>query len=154
MCFISTPAAVMYLRTALEVAGGFDPEVSASADYDLYLRLSRRWPVHCHGQPVAEYRRHGANMTLDHGRMMASELAVLHRQWSRVRQDRELVKAYREGLRRARGYHGGRLAREVTASVATGSWTPAVRGALRLLRHHPGALISTAASMGRPRWVR
>lgn len=154
MCFISTPAAVMYLRTAVEVAGGFDPEVSASADYDLYLRLSRRWPVHCHAEIVAEYRRHGANMTLDRGRMLASELAVLHRQWSRVRQDPELVQAYREGLHRARGYHGGRLAREVTASAAAGSWTPAVRGALRLLRHHPGALVQAAASMGRPRWVR
>lgn len=153
MCFISTPAAVMYLRTAVDVAGGFDPEVSASADYDLYLRLSRRWPVHCHGELVAEYRRHGANMTLDRGRMLASELAVLHRQWSRVRHAPDLVQAYHEGLRRARHYHGGRLAQEVTASAAVGSWSPAVRGALRLLRHHPGALVPPQVRISRRQWV-
>ena len=141
MCFISTPAAVMYRRAAVIAAGGFDTTVSPSADYDLYLRLTRRWPVSCHGELVAEYRRHGANMTLDRGMMLDAELTVLHRQWPHVSHDPDLVRAYREGLRRSQEYHGGRLARDVRALAATGRWEPALRGGLRLVRHHPAALV-------------
>jgi len=141
MCFISTPAAVMYRRAAVVAAGGFDTVVSPSADYDLYFRLTRRWPVYCHGELVAEYRRHGANMTLDRAMMLQAELAVLRRQWPHVKRDPELVDALWEGLHRAQDYHGGRLARDVRAQAAIGAWQPAVRGGLRLLRHHPGALV-------------
>jgi len=84
MCFISTPAAVMYRRAAV-AAGGFDTAVSPSADYNLYLRLTRRWPVYCHGELVAEYRRHGANMTLDRAMMLQAELKVLRTQRPYVR---------------------------------------------------------------------
>jgi hypothetical protein len=141
MCFISTPAAVMYRRAAVASAGGFDTAVSPSADYDLYLRLTRRWPVHCHGELVAEYRRHGANMTLDRGMMLQAELTVLRRQWPHAAHHPELVRDYREGLRRSQEYHGVRLARDVRALAATGRWEPALRGGLWLLRHHPRALV-------------
>ncbi len=140
MCFISTPAAVMYRRAAV-AAGGFDTAVSPSADYDLYLRLTRRWPSYCHGELVAEYRRHGANMTLDRAMMLQAELTVLRRQWPYVRGDPELVDALWEGLHRSQDYHGGKLARDVRAQAATGDWQPAVWGSLRLIRHHPGALM-------------
>jgi len=141
MCFISTPAAVMYRRSVVVAAGGFDPAVSPSADYDLYLRLARAWPVHCHGELVAEYRRHGANMTLNRALMLQAELTVLHRQWPHARRDPELVEALWEGLHRAQDYHGGRLAQDVRANAAIGRWEPVLRGGLHLLRHHPGALV-------------
>lgn len=140
MCFISTPAAVMYRRSAVLAAGGFDPAVSPSADYDLYLRLTRRSPVYCHGELVAEYRRHGANMTLNRAMMLRAELTVLRRQWPHVNRDPELVEALWEGLHRAQDYHGGRLARDVRAHAVIGQWQPALRGGLELLRHYPGAL--------------
>ncbi len=141
MCFISTPAAVMYRRSAVETAGGFDTTVSPSADYDLYLRITRTRPVFGHGQLVAEYRRHGANMTLDRGKMLASELTVLRRQWPYVRRHPELRGPYRDGLRRSRSYHGDRLAHEARALAATRRWEPAARGTVRLLRYHPAALL-------------
>jgi hypothetical protein len=56
-CFISTPAAVLYRRELFGQIGGFDPKVSASADYDLYLRTAARFQVRLHPHPVAEYRR-------------------------------------------------------------------------------------------------
>ncbi|MGY1688895.1 glycosyltransferase [Geodermatophilus sp. SYSU D01105] len=149
MCFISTPAAVMYRRVAVDAAGGFDETVSPSADYDLYLRLTRTWPVHGHGEVVAEYRRHGANMTLDRGLMLRSELTVLRRQRRYVGGDDDLSDAHRQGLRRAREYHGARLAREVRGLAAIGRWGPVTTGALRLLRHHPRALAPE-----RSPWVR
>ncbi|HXR60767.1 MAG TPA: glycosyltransferase, partial [Solirubrobacterales bacterium] len=108
-CFISTPAAVLYRRRLFAEIGGFDPSVSASADYDLYLRTAARHPVCLHDHPVAEYRRHGANMTRDPALILAAETAVLKRQQPLVREDPELREALERGLERSRDYHGERL---------------------------------------------
>jgi Glycosyl transferase family 2 len=108
-CFISTPAAVLYRRELFREIGGFDPEVSASADYDLYLRTAARLPVRLHPYTVAEYRRHGANMTRDPELIMAAETAVLERQVPLVAEDPELREALRRGIERSRTYHGERL---------------------------------------------
>jgi hypothetical protein len=108
-CFISTPAAVLYRRELFRQIGGFDPEVSASADYDLYLRTAARFPVLLHSHVVAEYRRHGANMTRDPELIMAAETAVLERQAPLVADDPELRAALERGIERSRKYHGERL---------------------------------------------
>jgi len=108
-CFISTPAAVLYRRELFGQIGGFDPEVSASADYDLYLRTAARFPVRLHPHMVAEYRRHGANMTRDPELIMAAETTVLERQAPLVAEDPELREALRRGIERSRDYHGERL---------------------------------------------
>jgi len=108
-CFISTPAAVLYRRELFGRIGGFDPEVSASADYDLYLRTAARFPVRLHPHPVAEYRRHGANMTRDPELIMAAETTVLQRQAPLVADDPELQEALERGIERSRAYHGQRL---------------------------------------------
>lgn len=108
-CFISTPAAVLYRRELFGRIGRFDPAVSASADYDLYLRTAARFPVRLHSHTVAEYRRHGANMTRDPELIMAAETAVLERQAPLVAADPELSEALRRGIERSRSYHGERL---------------------------------------------
>ena len=56
-------ATVLYRRECLEKAGGFDTTLPACEDYDLYLRLSRLYPVASTSAWLAEYRRHGANMS-------------------------------------------------------------------------------------------
>ena len=63
--FIAMHAAVMYQRFVLEAIGGFDPRPRSTEDYDLYLRIARRHPIWSYNAIVAEYRRHGSNMTGD-----------------------------------------------------------------------------------------
>src|SRR5215211_3597553 len=60
-CF-GTPAVVVFRRQAFEEVGSFDGSVDAAADWDLYLRITRRFPLHHHGEVVAEYRQHGTSM--------------------------------------------------------------------------------------------
>jgi hypothetical protein len=108
-CFISTPAAVLYRRRLFEQIGGFDPSVSASADYDVYLKTAARFPVRLHGEVVAEYRRHGANMTRDPALIMSAEIAVLERQAAEVRDQPALQEALEAGIARSRAYHGERM---------------------------------------------
>jgi hypothetical protein len=108
-CFISTPAAVLYRRELFQKIGGFDASVSASADYDLYLRAADRFPVRLHDHLVAEYRRHGANMTRDPELILGAEVAVLERQRPLVEGRPELLEALERGLARSRAYHGERI---------------------------------------------
>ena len=138
---IRNPAMVMFRRSALERAGGFDGRINACADYDMYLRVSRARPVRFHETVVAEYRRHAENMSLDAAVMLRQLLAVLGRQrpWLDTAARRE---ACRDGRRNVRAYYGERLANQIRARVrARTEWSRLLADVAALLRHHPaGAL--------------
>ena len=51
---VGPPLGVMFRRFALEQCGGFSPSALTAEDYELYLRLVRRYPIACHGQLIAE----------------------------------------------------------------------------------------------------
>lgn len=45
LCLVS-PSAVMIKRELIDEVGGFDEDLPACEDYDLWLRISRKYPVH------------------------------------------------------------------------------------------------------------
>jgi glycosyltransferase involved in cell wall biosynthesis len=96
--FILTPAVAMFRRSAFVAAGGWDPSLHTSEDYELYLRIAREWPVSCHHAVVAEYRRHGANTSADAARMLRSTLAVIRMQRAIAYARPGGVHAYRTAL--------------------------------------------------------
>ena len=68
-------SATMVRRESFLAAGGYDPQLNWYEDLDLYLRLSQLGPlVQCPGDPVAEYRLHGANTPSE--RLYEGALAV------------------------------------------------------------------------------
>jgi SAM-dependent methyltransferase len=69
----------MFDRAKLAEAGGFDPQVYRSEDYELFLRLARRHPIAGHPGLVAQYRIHDANLSARYGEMAASALAAQKR---------------------------------------------------------------------------
>jgi glycosyltransferase involved in cell wall biosynthesis len=146
VCYISAPAAVMYQRIMLEFVGGFDTSVSSSADYDLYLHITREYPVYHHGVVVAEYRRHGANMTRNRALMLESEVTVLRRQWPYVRGRKQYKKACETGIKHSREYFGEPLVEEVSARKQKREWRQALRGLLVLLRYYPNGFASVLRS--------
>jgi glycosyltransferase involved in cell wall biosynthesis len=148
-CFISAPAAVIYRRSLFEEIGGFDPTVSASADYDLYLRAAARHPVRLHAVPVAEYRRHGANMTRNAELIMRSELEVLGRQAVVVAGHSSLQRARDRGLRRSRAYHGERMVEEIRRRVDEGRREEALRATASLARLYPRGVPRATRALGR-----
>lgn len=77
--YIGMGGAVVYRHAVLLQAGGFDETLRACEDYDLYLRLARTHELDAHGAVVAEYRRHGQNMSQNALLMLESALAVLDR---------------------------------------------------------------------------
>ena len=100
--FIGMHATVLYRREVLLAEGGFEESFRASEDYDVYLRLARRYPIASHPDIIAEYRQHGLNMSGDNQRMLAATLAVHERHRIQTGSRRT---AWYEGQRRWRAYY-------------------------------------------------
>ena len=103
-------AAVLYRRERITAARGFDPNLRRCEDYDLYLRMSRRWPIGCHPDIIAEYRWHDHNMSHDIGAMLDTVLEVLGRQEEVANANEADYFAWRAGRRNWRDYYAEQLA--------------------------------------------
>jgi glycosyltransferase involved in cell wall biosynthesis len=141
-CYIWTSAAVMFRRWVFQSIGGFDSALSHSADHDLFFRIAHRFKVGSHGRVVAEYRRHGGNMTRDAAASLRERMTVLRRQRPTVAHGPvEWRQAYREGIAFGRQYYGTPLIARVVSDIATGAWRGALHGFVTLLGcHRRGAL--------------
>lgn len=142
--FIWTPAVVMFRRQPLERSGAFNPIVSGTADYELYLRLARTYPVCDHGQIVAHYRRHDANMKSDAGAMLRETQMVLRSQRPYIAEDPRGLAAYREGWRNWQEFFGQQLASEIRGAARAGRWLSALRKLTVLAVLHPRGLLRSS----------
>ena len=86
--YIGMHAAVLYRHWVLDEFK-FDPALTGCEDYDLFLRISRKYPVFDHATPIAAYRRHANNTTANTSMMLHSALAVLNRQKNSVKTSEE-----------------------------------------------------------------
>jgi glycosyltransferase involved in cell wall biosynthesis len=138
---IRNPAMVMFRRRMVEAVGGFDSRFDACADSDMYLRISRTCPVRFHDAVVAEYRKHGENMSLDAALMLRQMLTVMRQQRPHIvgpsRRD-----AFRDGQRHVRQYYGDLLATQIRDRVrARAGWRRVLQDLATLIWWHPrGAL--------------
>jgi glycosyltransferase involved in cell wall biosynthesis len=144
--FIGMHATVMYSREVIKSVEGFNIELSAAADYELYLRIARCWKVKQHGYLIAEYRKHDANMSGDRLFMLKSVLEVLHMERAHV-SDRKNMRALRMGMNFYKHYYGNQL---------IDSWKKemTVAGLLSLMRWYPMGLARHAANSLRKRTAR
>ena len=93
------PAVGMYRRECLEAIGGWLWKRHVQ-DLELYLRLARTYPIHCHPEEVAEYRIQEGGRSQNRGAMLAGMMDVLRLQKEYVAEHPEYREAYREGERR------------------------------------------------------
>jgi glycosyltransferase involved in cell wall biosynthesis len=141
--FIWTPGAALCRREDVVAAGGFDPAVSASADYALYLRLARTRQVVCHDAAVVDYRQHAHNMSRDPVLMLKTTLRVLDAERPHVPPG--LKEAFAAGRRAWREFYGDQMVQDLRvaircdprpATIARRAWVLArydPRGAVRHL---------------------
>src|SRR5207244_10103288 len=54
---------VLVERALLEKVGGFDPDLSQCADWDMWIRLARRSEFLYLDEPLVTYRQHGSQMS-------------------------------------------------------------------------------------------
>jgi hypothetical protein len=131
---------VMYRRAALERLGGFDPDLPACEDYDLYLRAAFRYPMACQPEVLADYVRHDQNMSLDAGLMLRSALAVLRRYEGAAQARPEWVSALRYGERELIATYVNSWADAYLWALGTGEQWRLTRQGLALARIAPLAL--------------
>jgi len=145
--FIHMPAMVMYRRAIFDLVRGFDRAVSPAADYELYLRIARSYPVREHPHAVAQYRQHRANMTRNAGLMLKATATVLRAQRKYVRGNKKYEEAYRVGMKNWQAYYGERLFIEVQYQMMKPSeWKQAAKGLWSLLRYYPQGITKHAGN--------
>ena len=76
--FIGPPHVVMFKRRVIQEAGGFRSDVLCE-DQEMYLRIARTYPIYCHHEIIAEYRRHGAQMSQKFDLMLKDSLYIAFR---------------------------------------------------------------------------
>jgi glycosyltransferase involved in cell wall biosynthesis len=136
--YIGMHATVMYRRAILESAGGFDVQLPACEDYDVYLRIARVCPVATHAELTAEYRIHDDNMSGDIGLMLPTVLAVLERQRMYVAADPMAWAALEAGRRAWRKYYANEMLMQWRLRKQRQS-RPSTWQLIRVLgRHAPG----------------
>ncbi len=146
--FIVMHGAVLYRREALVEIGGFRDELPSCEDYDVYLRLLRRWDVALHEGTVAEYRRHDHNMTRSARRMLRGYVPALRAQRAHVQRDRRLVAAYDAGMAWGRAFYAEQVLAHLSNALRARTGLPdAARDAWALVRHDPGLLFGRFARL-------
>lgn len=158
---IGFPALVMYRRSAVESVGGFrsfinDRSIGNSADFDLNLRLAKRYPIHCHGNLIAEWRQHLTNTSRNSLMMLHSTVRVLNAQRELLRGDKRYAKAVTEGLKHVKAYYGELLIEELRAQVRAHevNWRKFILSLMALIRYYPEGLISNALRKVRRVFIR
>jgi glycosyltransferase involved in cell wall biosynthesis len=106
--FIAMHGTVMYRRQMLASVSGFDQSLQACEDYDLYLRLTRRFPVAHHEHLTAEYTRHPDSMSGKSTLMLETVLTVLRAQHHHVADRSDYAAAYRDGVNFWTRFYGRR----------------------------------------------
>jgi glycosyltransferase involved in cell wall biosynthesis len=134
---IGMHATVMYRRWVFDLVGGYEAELRACEDYDLYLRVARRCPVAGHDGLVAEYRRHDENMSNDLDLMLASVLSVLQSQAQHLEDDQRGRDALNAGLGVWTNYYARVALTQFPRRFDLRQVRLMIWAALRLLRHPP-----------------
>ena len=108
--YIAMHGTVMYRRERLIEIGAFDESLRRCEDYDVYLRMAKRYAIAGYADLVAAYRQHGENMSADYGAMMRAALDVHARYRPDSAAGPAALKAWRDGRRSWREYYGQELA--------------------------------------------
>jgi Glycosyltransferases involved in cell wall biogenesis len=140
-CYIRTTGAVMFRSTIFQSGELYNPALVAVADLDLYLRMSRKFPVTCHHQVVIQYRKRPDSMSRDAALMLRESLAVLHSQRKYVKDNPTLMTSYQIGLKTTERHYGDRLMQQIHRGIRHSQWKTVIRDLFVLLIHAPRRLV-------------
>jgi glycosyltransferase involved in cell wall biosynthesis len=138
--FIGPPHPAMFRRDVVLEVGMFREELRSCEDLDLYLRIARGRMIYCHHQLIAEYRRHGGQMSKKWGLMLAQGMKVLWKQWEHVQGNLAYEQAFRAGIKRMRHAYGEPLLWQMVAEARSGDVVAAGRACWTLLQYYPESL--------------
>jgi glycosyltransferase involved in cell wall biosynthesis len=139
-CYICTAGAVMFKRDIFDAVGPYNSGLMATGDWDLYLRITKKYAVHNYDDLIAEYRRHGEQMTSDAALMLRECLNVLRSQRRFVKGNQRYEKALDGGIALIQDFYGAPLVQQIRTYISENQWKEALRGFLTLLIYWPAGL--------------
>ncbi len=140
-CYIYIPASVMFRRNVFESVIGFNPSLSPAEDWDLYLRITKIFPIYCHNKEVAEYRRHSQNSSRNSARMLKSCMAVLRSQWGYIKGNKKYEEKYKLGIKEVHDCYGEALVAEFRSNIIAWEWKQALKGLATLIHYYPKGVV-------------
>jgi glycosyltransferase involved in cell wall biosynthesis len=131
------PATVMVKRTVFPKLGGFRTDYRACEDLEMWLRIARLYPVTCHHELIAEYRRHPGQLHQQWDTLLIGGFQVLQDQLALVKGQRVYEEACRAGIEHHLSACGEPLFWQTATAVRAGEWKRGARGFSVLLRYYP-----------------
>lgn len=132
---IAMPGSVVYRRAVFEKISGFDVTVNPTADYEIYMRIARQFPIFHHNQIVSEYRQHEKSMSSDSVLMLKSVLQVHGKQLKYIEKNKQYKSAWRYGRAFWLSLYGGGIARQVLSSVKNNQFRKALSDSVTFVRY-------------------
>lgn len=139
------PGAVTFCTNKLKSVDGFNQTLKTSEDFDLYLRLSKKYDIHCHNRITLEYRRHEENWSSRYGEALslANILNRLDEQRDYVKSNTDLYCAYERGKKHWKHLLGPRAVGELVMLIKKKEISKAITVFFSLMTHCPDILTRT-----------
>ena len=116
--FIETPGSCMVRRSALLEVGLFDSSIEGGEDYELCLRVARRYKIAGTSTVVSDYRRHDNNTTGNSAMMLRTVHLVIEMERPHLGKDQIKLERLRSCARRTSRLYGRPLTRQLIGSPA------------------------------------
>lgn len=84
-CFILSPSCVLIRRDVMIECGMFDENLVSCCDWDAWIRIASRYPLHAEPERLVLYRRHEGQISLRKGTMRIWDAQVLENALSTVK---------------------------------------------------------------------
>jgi glycosyltransferase involved in cell wall biosynthesis len=131
------PATLMVKRTVFPKIGGFRNDYRACEDLEMWLRIARLYPVTCHHEVIAEYRRHEGQLHQQWDALLIGGLQVLRDQLALIKGVPVYEAACRAGIEHHLAACGEPLFWQTATAARAGDWKRAAKGLWTLLRFYP-----------------
>jgi glycosyltransferase involved in cell wall biosynthesis len=140
--FIGPPHVVMFKRQVIQELGAFRLDVLMCEDQEIFLRIARTYPIYCHHEIIAEYRRHSTQSSQKYDMMLRSSRKVLRLQRKYARRNPVYKEALKSGiLFRQRLYESG-ITEQISTDIGKCHWQRATKALFVFMRYHPRGLVS------------
>jgi glycosyltransferase involved in cell wall biosynthesis len=116
--FIAMHATVMYHNWVFQKFQ-YNTSLRFCEDYDLYLQVTRTYPIIYHTELIAVYRKHSNNMSINYPGMMEFALLALSFQKNNLKTDIE-KRFYNEGVSFWRSYYSKKMYESLLRKLQAG----------------------------------
>ena len=134
--YVGMIAAVLFRRWVFDEFQ-YDVSLKRCEDYDLYFKVTRKYPVVHHQEKIAVYNIHQTNMSSNEPDMLETVLEVLKRQKELLKTNLEL-QALEKGKQIWKNYYCS----EILQKLKKGTLRPNLKNQLALLKYKPKQLIN------------